>query len=121
MDNPRLRFLNTHERVVFERLRNWWLGGGGNFDVQDTSTSTTLVLPASSTQVDVDTTAGDVTVTLPPADENIGKRVEVTKVVAANDVVVASADLIDGSASITWATQWKSYTLISRGDTWRIA
>lgn len=27
-DNERLRFLNIHERTVFERLFKWWIGGG---------------------------------------------------------------------------------------------
>ena len=26
--NERLMFLDQRERTVFERLRNWWLGGG---------------------------------------------------------------------------------------------
>lgn len=114
-------FWDHHERTVFERLYKWWLGGGGNFEVQNTSTSKTLVLPASSAQIDVDTTAGNVVITLPPANQNTGKRVEVTKIVAANTLTVASADLIDGAATLAWTDQWQSFTLISRGDTWRIA
>lgn len=121
VDNERLRFLNAHERTVFERLFKWWIGGGGDFDVQDKSANATLVLPASSTQVDVDTTSGNVTITLPAADKNTGKRVDVTKTVAANTLTLSSADLINGSATLAWTTQWQSYTVISRGDTWRIA
>ena len=30
MINPRLAFLDTKERTVFERLRNWWLGEGSS-------------------------------------------------------------------------------------------
>ena len=121
MKNQLLQFLDFRERTVFERLFKWWLAGGGNFDVQDKSANATLVIPASSTQVDVDTTSGNVTITLPDADKHTGKRVEVTKTVAANTLTLSSADLINGSATLAWTTQWQSYTVISRGDTWRIA
>jgi len=120
-EEVRLRFLNQHEREVFVRLYKWWLTGGTAFDVQDTLTAdATLILPAYSTQVDVDTTSGNVTVTLPGALKNIGRRVEITKTVAANTLTVASSDLIDGSATVAWTTQWTSRSFISRGDTWRI-
>ena len=119
-DNERLRFLNAHERTVFERLFKWWMTGGAAFEVQDVTADTTPVLAAYNTQIDVDTTAGNVTITLPDVAKSIGRRVEVTKIVAANTLTLASADLIDGSASVAWTSQWQSMTVVSRGDTWRI-
>lgn len=39
-DNERLRFLNAHERTVFERLFKWWLGGGETFVLLPVRTGT---------------------------------------------------------------------------------
>ena len=115
-----LKFKDRREREVFERLFKWYVSGGGRIDPQTVSGDTTLRLFAFDTQIDVDTTAGDVTITLPSAATHIGKEIHVIKTAAANTVTVAAADLINGSATFSWTSQWQSMTFAANGTTWRI-
>ena len=67
-----------------------------------------------------DSTSGNVNVTLPPATTNKGERFTFKKIVAANSVVISSADNIDGAASKTLTTQYDTVTVYSDGTTWWI-
>lgn len=42
-DNERLRFLDIRERTIFERLRDWWLGGAGQLVLTGTGTPQSVV------------------------------------------------------------------------------
>ena len=68
----------------------------------------------------VDTTAGSVTITLPPAAATKGLTFTFKKLVAANTMVVDGngAETIDGAATQTTATQWAVFRLISTGSSW---
>ena len=86
----------------------------------------TLVLLAlltfPMTLVLVDTTAGNVTLTLPPANTVPGFRIECKKLTAANTLIVdgAGSETIDGSATLAWTTQYQSYSLIADGGAWHV-
>lgn len=84
-----------------------------------TVTSSVTLNPLDA-NVDVDTTAGSVTITLPPVRAATGREYNFKKTVAANTVTLASSALIDGASTLAFTTQWTSYTLYSTGTTWRI-
>jgi hypothetical protein len=76
------------------------------------------VLP-SDLFVKVDATAGVVTVALPSPTKN--RTLHVKKIDAsANAVTVASADLIDGAASVNITAQYDSLSFMADGETWSI-
>lgn len=68
----------------------------------------------------VNTTGGNVTVTLPRSYEATGRTYDIKKMVAANTMTIASADNIDGAASQSTSTQYDSFTVRSIGNTWII-
>ena len=91
-------------------------GPAADIDLAITITATTVVTARSGTIL-VDTTAGDVTVTLPAN----GLTYRIKRITAgANTLTVATAaGDIDGAATATIATQYESITLKSDGaDYW---
>lgn len=79
--------------------------------------TTTYQVKASDWLIRGDTTAGDFTITLQPAANVTGQVFNVKKTVAAHTLTLAAsgAELIDGAASLSWATQYQTYTVISNG------
>lgn len=63
----------------------------------------------------VDTTAGDVDVTLPSARTVLGFAVRVTKLAAGNTLTVLASggETINGGASINWTTAYEARVLIA--------
>ena len=69
----------------------------------------------------VDASGGDVTATLPvPGAGNAGMDITFKKTTAGHSMILASASLIDGSASVSYAAQWTSVRVRSTGSTWDI-
>lgn len=68
----------------------------------------------------VDTTGGSVTLTLPAAGTVRGQWFVVKKLVAANTVTLdgASAETIDGAATLAFTTQYQAVTIYSDGTEW---
>jgi hypothetical protein len=89
-------------------------------DVRRVSASATLAPTFPHTLVVVDTTAGNVTVTLPNPATVPGFRFEVKKTVAANACTLSSSANIDGAATLAWTTRYQSYSLISDGATYHV-
>lgn len=85
-------------------------------------TITSAYTLVDETVVLVDTSSASVTLTLPKASEAENIEITVKKLVAANNVVVAAAsgELIDGAATLSFATRWDSYVLASNGTAWYI-
>jgi hypothetical protein len=78
---------------------------------------------ASDYTVLVDATSGAVTITIPNATSfKTGKIFTVKKTDAsANNVSISIATgTVDGAASITWNTQYQSYTIQSDGTNWYV-
>jgi len=82
--------------------------------------SASRLVTASTTIVDSDalllvsTGGGAVTVTLPPAGLNLGRRFTVKKMDAsANNITLDGngGETIDGAATLVWNTQWTAYTV----------
>lgn len=88
--------------------------------VRTTTTATTLT--AGDDVLLVDTTAGNLTITLPAASTHRGHAFTVKKTVAANTLTLdgAGAETIDGAATLAWATQWTAYTVVSDGTAWYV-
>lgn len=73
------------------------------------------------TRYAVNTSGGDVTMTLPAAVAgNAGMGINFKKLSSANNVVISSASLIDGAATVSITAQWSSVTVYSTGSTWYI-
>jgi hypothetical protein len=84
------------------------------------ATTTSTAFTFSDDVIVADTTAGDITLTLPVASTNQGRRFTAKKLVAGNDVIVAAdgSELIDGAADVTLTTVASSVTVQSVGDGW---
>lgn len=67
-----------------------------------------------------DSTAGNVTLTLPDAADFEGRILHFKKTVAANSVIVegSGGQTIDGAADFTLSSQWAVQTIISDGSDW---
>lgn len=92
------------------------------YDVLQLSADTTLSLTHVHTLVIVDTSGGDVTLTLPPAAGVSGHKLDVKKVNASHTLTVDAdgAETIDGSATVSWSTNNQSYSIVSDGTQWWI-
>lgn len=79
----------------------------------NTSVSTNYTALKTDELILVDTTAGDVTITLPLAAN--GREFHIVKIVAANNVIVAatSPDTVNGAASISRSAAYGSIWLKS--------
>lgn len=89
------------------------------------STLTASTIIANGGFYEVDATAGPVVVTISASLVNKYPTVTVKKIDAtANSVTVATqVGTIDGAASLSWSTQWQSYTLYpspSNNGSWGI-
>jgi hypothetical protein len=84
-------------------------------------TATEAVQPSDDILL-VDTTSGNVTLTLPLAATVRGQWYEVKKLVAANTVTLdpAGGETIEGAATLAWTAQYQAYTVYSDGTEWWI-
>lgn len=80
------------------------------------SADTVLTLDDVMTVVEVDTTAGNKTITLPAAATARGAIILFKKTVAANSLIVSGT--IDGAATTTLTIQYASIMVFSNGTTW---
>jgi len=105
-------------------LRRLWdlAENSTRWDYKTISATATLDLSWPSTVIEVDTTAGSVTLTLPPLATVPGYRVEVVKTVAANTLTIdgSGAELINGATTLAWTTANDSYSLTALPARWRI-
>lgn len=90
----------------------------GSKHVEEVDTSTALEV--ADVLALVDTTAADVDVTLPLAEDTEGQEVVIKKAAGTNNVIVSSATAIDGNASITIGTLNASLTFVSSGEAWHV-
>jgi len=87
------------------------------------SKTANYTVAASDTHVNVDATAGVITITLPAAASSSGQRVVVTKTDASVNSVIVDAngsELIAGSLTLTLFTQYQSLVLICDGSGWLV-
>ena len=114
---PDVAGINTRLRRTVEVLDQ-----SARYDVQTISATATLGLTYPATLVLGDTTAGNVTVTLPAARTVPGFRVEVKKLTAANTLTLAASgsETVDGSATLAWTTRYQSYSVICDGSVWHV-
>jgi len=68
----------------------------------------------------IDTTAGDVTVVLPPAAGNAGYIQRTKKVAGVNNVILSAAEGIDGSTTATFGILYTCVAVQSDGTQWWI-
>jgi hypothetical protein len=125
----------ARERMTFVRVPEWsaqantqmqrvvaLADGSTRTDVKAIAATGTLTLTWPFTLLEVDTTGGNVTVTLPPLATVPGYRVDVKKLVAANTATIAAAsgETIDGAGTQALTVQWSSRSLIAGAAGWRI-
>lgn len=99
------------------------LDASDRYDIQSVSASATVNLTYPRTLYKVDTSGGNVTMTLPPARTAVGMRVEFKKMSAANTLTVDAngSETIDGSATLAWTTQYVGRSMVSDGTSdWSI-
>lgn len=86
--------------------------------------TTTYTARALDGYIRADATSAGFTITLPPAADNVGRKIIVKKVDGGVNVVtigVSGTDTIQGSATKTLTTQWDTYTFVSNGNNgWEI-
>ena len=84
--------------------------------------STSQTLPEDCRTAIVDTTAGVVTLTLNPVASSLSDIVVKKINAGANNVVVDGngAETIDGAATLSWNTQYQSYTLRPALGAWHV-
>jgi hypothetical protein len=94
----------------------------GRNAIRTENSSTLLGLLSPFTLVKVDTSAGNVTLTLPPAAAVTGYEVKVKKMTAANTLTLDGdgSETIDGAATLAWTVQYQSFTVVSDGTAWSI-
>jgi hypothetical protein len=71
----------------------------------------------------VDTTGGNVTLTLPDPAKTIGRRFTVKRISGGGNnaiVVPFASETIDGMSSVSFNVQWRSYMFRSNGVDWHI-
>lgn len=90
------------------------------YQVQRLAATATLSLTWPLTLILADTTAGNVTITLPAPATVPGFRMDVKKTVAANTLTLSSSANIDGAGTLAWTVQFQSYSLISDGATYHV-
>lgn len=98
------------------------LDTSARYDVQSANATATLALTFPCTLVLVDTSGGNVTLTLPASRTVPGFRVEVKKLTAPNTLTLDgdSSETIDGAATLAWSTQSQSYAVIADGSVWHV-
>jgi hypothetical protein len=93
------------------------------------ATSSKVSLIAEDTTIDytysvmlVDTSGGNLTITLPAAANSTGVKYTIKKITATNTMTIDAhnAETIDGSTTLATSTQWVSYTIVCDGSEWFI-
>ncbi len=100
----------------------WLITDNGSFDnsIRTVTANTTLDADYSTTLVN---NSGSVTISLPAAASNTGRKYTIKKVSAAtNDVVIDpnASETIDGATTKTLTLQYSSITIESNGSNWHV-
>lgn len=105
---------------ALKKLENL-LGRTPVFGATRTVTAATTIIDSDDVVL-VDTTGGSITVTLPPAATNLGRRFTVKKMVAANTMTLDGngSETIDGAATVAVTVQYAARTVQSDGTAWHI-
>ena len=110
-------FLDTEFLKLQQALADVSTGTVGPSEVRTVTTSGSYA--SDDLLVKVNATGGAVTITLPSPDEGVVCNVKKIDA-SANAVIVASAALIDGAASVNTTIQWESLSFAADGTTWSI-
>lgn len=123
MGLQRLAFGPLDDSLVSRALRKVenLLGRTPVFGASRTVTAATTIVDSDDVVL-VDTTGGSVTVTLPPAATNLGRRFTVKKLIAANTLTLDGngSETIDGAATVALTTRYAARTVQSDGTAWHI-
>jgi hypothetical protein len=113
---------NGSIEVIYDSTTSRWVViGASSTSTLVTSVSADTVLTSLNDVVLVNASGGARTITLPSPVS--GKRISVKKTdSSANAVIISrsSAETIDGNSSVSLASQYDSYTIISDGTNWFI-
>lgn len=114
-----------------EDTDNFWFRRAGAWTTQATAGEVLSIVgktanytaTATDHTILVDATAGVVTITLPAAAASVGREYAIKKIDASANAVTIDgngAELIDGAATQSLATQWKSMIIQCNGTAWFI-
>lgn len=111
-----LHYLNRELAPVVKELRRRFNERHGEF----TAVTAAYSVTARDEFINVDATAGAVTVTLLPADEAQCWVTVRKSDASANAVTVSSADLINGATTHATSTQYYAATFVTTGSTYAV-
>jgi hypothetical protein len=118
------KLLATNLVYRFIRFDGVWYeqatGAGTTYSYYDKTTTGSLTMTSTFTEVDADSTTGNITLTLPVASTKVGYVIVIVKTSVANTVTVDCAENINGAASVALTSQWEVLRLVSRSTEWRI-
>lgn len=111
--------VNNSNRSVMAHVRAWY---NGLFPTLAVSTNTTLDADDANSLVQVDTSSGNVTITLPAVAGTSGRAYVIRKDDAANILTVAAqgAELINSSNTLSLTSNTDTVFLISDGVIWSL-
>jgi hypothetical protein len=111
-----LQLLNQHQQEL-DRLH------GDPFNAWTVETVTVSTTLTNENTVLVDTTGGNIVITLPAASDNENKVYNVKRITGGGNSLTITpdgVDTIDGAANKTISSQWGVYTIVSDGTGWFI-
>lgn len=105
---------------ALKRLENV-LGRTAQYGSTRTTTSATTLMDSDDLLL-VNTTGGNITVTLPLVASNLGRRFAVKKIAAGNTLTLDGngSEQIDGAATLAWTTNNLTHVVQSDGTMWRV-
>lgn len=90
---------------------------------QAVTLTASATLTSAQTVVLCDATAGDITVTLPRAEREAGRRYNIKKIDGTGNAVIIDGDgseTVDGELTVIIDTQYDAATIVSDGTEWII-
>jgi hypothetical protein len=113
-------FITEIKREV-SRIKQTKGGGGGGDSMPHQSILSSTSIDARTKIVLVNTTSGNVTVTLPSPSQAARREFHIKKTDAsANSVIVSTSSLIDGDTTAIFSAQYESIRIYSDGVTYHI-
>lgn len=107
-------------KALFDAFNAYITGGGGSTPWVIESKAANFTA-AVGTHYRVNTTAGNVTATIPVADAtNAGRDISFIKTVQAGVLILSSVSLINGLVTQDVGGRWDSVTVRSTGSTWDV-
>lgn len=112
--------IGSYRAVTAQRMRDVTVSLYANHAV--TSVNENTLLTSDEDVIEVDSSGGEVTITLPDRASNIGHRYTVKRMAAEQNVILdcSGSDDIQLAADLILGTQYASVTVIAGDSTWLV-